>query len=261
MLPVLSAAQGNCLKCHPSHYDEVGSCTFCHRGDPRTARVGLAHHDLIAGRFSFFAIPESPVTQSGVKLIEKAGCRRCHHSGGKGNTLASDLDRLLPAARPDEVLQSIRQPVLFMPDFAFPEATAVPLVNALFSHSLKAEKPVGETPLVVHFEGVERSENAFDKHCGGCHRVLTRQWGGLGSGLVGPNLSGLTSEFYPVPYREGEPWNAERLKKWLENPRAVRPQARMRPQVLEPEELTRVMKIVAPPILPAEQQVEVFPPQ
>jgi hypothetical protein len=66
---------------------------------------------------------------------------------------------------------------------------------------------------------VEWVENAFDKHCGGCHRVLTRRWGGLGSGLVGPNLSGLTSEFYPMPFREGEPWTAERLKKWLENPR------------------------------------------
>lgn len=246
-LPGLAAAQGSCLKCHPSHYSEVGSCTHCHRGDPRTDRVELAHHDLIAGRFAWFALPDSPLTQYGVQLVGQAGCRRCHQSGGKGNALASDLDRLLPAARPEEVLQSIRQPVLFMPDFAFPEATAVMLVNALFSHSLQAEKPVGETPLVVHFEGVERSENPFDKHCGGCHRLLTRQWGGLGSGLVGPNLSGLTSEFYPVPFREGEPWNAERLKKWLENPRAVRPQVRMRPQVLEAAELKRVLEIVAPP--------------
>jgi cytochrome c2 len=145
-----------------------------------------------------------------------------------------------------------------MPDFAFPEATAVTLVNALFAHSAQAEKPVGETPQVVHFEGVARAENAFDKHCGGCHRLLTRRWGGLGSGLVGPNLSGLTSEFYPVPFREGEPWNAERLKKWLENPRAVRPQTRMRPQPLEPAELTRVLEIVAPPAPPAEPQVEDF---
>lgn len=258
LLPVLAAAQGSCLKCHPPHYDEAGSCTFCHRGDPRTDRPGLAHHDLIAGRFSWFALPASPVTQSGIKLLEQAGCRRCHRTGDKGNTLASDLDRLLPAARPQETLHSIRRPVLFMPDFAFPEATAVSLVNALFAHSAQAEKPAGETPLVVHFEGVARAENAFDKHCGGCHRLLTRRWGGLGSGLVGPNLSGLTSEFYPVPFREGEPWNAERLKKWLENPRAVRPQTRMRPQVLEPAELTKVLEIAAPPAPSAEQEVGDF---
>lgn len=254
-LPAPAAALESCLRCHLPHYVEAGSCTSCHRGDPRTNRQDLAHHNLIAGRFAWFALPESPLTQHGIKLTEQAGCRRCHQSGGKGNALASDLDRLLPAARPEEVLQSIRQPVLFMPDFAFPEATAVILVNALFSQSLRAEKPVGETPMVVHFEGVERRENAFDKRCGGCHRLLTRRWGGLGSGLVGPNLSGLTGKFYPVPFREGEPWNAERLKKWLENPRAIRPQTRMRPQLLEPAELTRVLEIVAPPALPGEQQV------
>ncbi|MBE0598221.1 MAG: cytochrome C [Desulfuromonadales bacterium] len=246
LLPALAAAQGSCRACHPSHYLELGSCSACHRGDPRTDRPALAHHDLIEGRYAHFAIPGSAVTQQGVKLLEQAGCRRCHRSGGKGNTLASDLDRLLPGARPREVMQSIRQPVLFMPDFALAEATAVPLVNALLAHSAAAERAAGEVPLVVHFEGVERQENLFDKKCGGCHRLLTSQWGGLGNGLVGPNLSGLTSEFYPVPFREGEPWTAERLKKWLENPRAIRPMARMRPMPLEAEEVKKVLEIVTP---------------
>jgi mono/diheme cytochrome c family protein len=244
-LPALAAAQESCLNCHAPHYGEAGNCTFCHRGDPRTDRAGLAHHNLIAGRFAHFALPESPVTQFGRQRLEQAGCRRCHRSGGKGNSLASDLDRLLPAARPEEVLRSIRQPVLFMPDFAFTEQTAVLLVNALFAHSAQAEKPAGEIPQVVHFEGVERAENVFDKHCGGCHRVLTQRLGGLGRGLVGPNLTGLTSEFYPVLFREGEAWTTERLKKWLENPRATRANARMAPVSPPAEDLALLLEMFA----------------
>ncbi|MFA5515435.1 MAG: selenite/tellurite reduction operon c-type cytochrome lipoprotein ExtS [Desulfuromonadales bacterium] len=245
-LPAPGRAVDGCRQCHPLHYAEAGSCVSCHRGDPRSSRRTIAHHQLISGRFAHFALPGSPVVEQGNQLLERAGCRRCHRSDSKGNSLATDLDRLLPAARPEEVLQSIRQPVLFMPDFAFPEATAVALVNALLAHSAKAEKPGGEAPLVVHFEGGERRENPFDKHCGGCHRLLSPHWGGLGSGRIGPNLSGLTGAFYPALFREGEPWTAERLKKWIENPRKIRPQARMRPAPLEAVDQSGIVEILAP---------------
>lgn len=239
---MLAAAEGSCVKCHPPHYSVAGGCTTCHRGNPRTDRPDLTHASLIGARYAHFALPDSPVTQHGRRLLDEAGCRRCHRSGGKGNVLASDLDRLLPGARPEDVLRSIRQPALFMPDFAFAEATAVSLVNALFAHAVRAEQPAGETPLVVHFEGVARAENRFEKHCGGCHRMLTRQWGGLGHGVIGPNLSGLFSEFYPHRFTDEERWSRESLERWLKNPRSIRKAARMAPQGLEPDELRQVLE-------------------
>lgn len=242
LLPALAAAEGRCDKCHPPHYATAGSCTACHRGDPRTERFDLAHADLIDGRYAYFALPESPVTQYGRQLLEQTGCRRCHNSGKKGNLLASDLDRLLPGARPEEVLQSIRQPVLYMPDFAFAENTAGSVVNALFANSAQAVRVDGEVPLVVHFEGVERSENLFEKHCGGCHRLLTKTWGGLGRGTIGPNLSGLFSEFYPRRFRDDERWSAENLEKWLKNPREFRKAARMAPPRLKEEERKQLLE-------------------
>ncbi|MBE0574732.1 MAG: cytochrome c [Desulfuromonadales bacterium] len=220
---------------------------MCHRGDPRTDRPDLAHANLIGGRFAYFALPDSPVTQYGGQLLEKTGCRRCHRSGNKGNLLASDLDQLLPGARPGDVLQSIRQPVLFMPDFGFAESTATILVNALFAHSAQAERPSGEIPMLVHFEGVERAENPFEKHCGGCHRLLTKTWGGLGQGNIGPNLSGLFSEFYPGSFKDEERWSPANLEKWLKNPRAIRKAARMGPQPLKPEELRQVLSFFETP--------------
>lgn len=248
-----AAAEESCLKCHPPHYVEAGGCTTCHRGNPRTDRVDLAHANLLGARFAYFALPESPVTQFGLQLLERAGCRRCHRSGEKGNLLASDLDQLPPGTRPEELVRSIRQPVLFMPDFAFAEATAASLVNALFTQAAKAGIVTGETPLVVHFEGVERVENPFEKHCGGCHRLLTKRWGGLGRGIIGPNLSGLFSEFYPRTFRDAERWSAANLEKWLKNPREIRKGARMAPLPLKPAELRQVLEFFeVPPPAPGE---------
>lgn len=245
--PLPASIAERCLQCHPPHYAGAGDCTTCHRGNPRTDRVDLAHANLFGARFAYFALPESPVTQFGLQLLERAGCRRCHRSGEKGNLLASDLDHLPSGTRPEELVRSIRQPVLFMPDFAFTEATAASLVNALFAQASRAGAVAGETPLVVHFEGVERAENPFEKQCGGCHRLLTSRWGGLGRGTIGPNLSGLFSEFYPRMFRDEERWSAANLEKWLKNPREIRKAARMAPQRLKPDELRGVLKFFEGP--------------
>lgn len=248
-----AAVAERCLQCHPPHYVAAGSCTTCHRGNPRTDRVDLAHANLFGARFAYFALPESPVTQFGMQLLERAGCRRCHRSGDKGNQLASDLDHLPPGTRPEELVRAIRQPVLFMPDFAFAETTAASLVNALFAQASRARPVAGETPLVVHFEGVTRAENPFEKHCGGCHRLLTGRWGGLGRGTIGPNLSGLFSEFYPRMFRDEERWSAANLEKWLKNPREIRKGARMAPLPLKPAELRQVLAFFeVPPPAPGE---------
>lgn len=242
-LPLPAMAAGSCLRCHPAHYVAVGACAVCHRGDARTERRELAHFDLIGGRFAWFALPDSPVPAGGRQLLARAGCRRCHRSGGKGGRLASDLDRLLPGARPEELVRALRQPALFMPDFAFGEATAVLLVNALLGHSATAEAPAGETPQVVHFSRRRQEEHVFERHCGGCHRLLTRQWGGLGRGTIGPNLSGLFGEDYPATFRAAERWSPEALRSWLRRPRAIRPTTRMAPPQVSEEEVRQLLEV------------------
>lgn len=217
----------SCLGCHASHHGETATCTVCHRGDPRSSRPEIAHHDLIGGRFAHFAIPGSPVTEAGRKAIERSGCQRCHVIAGKGNRYARDLDRLLPRARPEEVLAALEKPALFMPRFALTESTAVLVVNALFAGSAASRPPEGESPLVVHFESAARQEHAFTRRCGGCHRLLTGEREGLGAGSIGPNLSGLFTPFYPGTLLEGERWTPARFREWLENPRQFRPLAEM----------------------------------
>lgn len=85
----------------------------------------------------------------------------------------------------------------------------------------------------------------FVKQCGGCHKLLSKQHGGLGSGTAGPNLSGLLTRFYPANFEEDNAWNEERLKRWLKNPRQVRGQTLMRPIPLKPEEWEQLLKIIS----------------
>ncbi|PLX81738.1 MAG: cytochrome C [Desulfuromonas sp.] len=239
-----SSGENRCLECHRSHHPEGGACVECHRGNPRTDRPEIAHHELIEGRFAHYTLEGSPVSERGTKRIETAACRRCHATGGKGNRLAVSLDRAPQTSRPQELLEAIRHPVLFMPDFRFSEVQAVEMVNAILLGAAKAPAAVEETPVVVHFEDRgRRKDNPFVKHCGGCHRGLTEGQGGLGQGEVGPNLSGLFSEFYPKTFRDGERWTVDGLKKWLKNPREIRPLATMAPVALKEEELSQLLGV------------------
>lgn len=224
------------MECHPVHFAEAGPCIACHRGDARSRRPAIAHRDLIAGRFAHFAVAGSPVVERGRKAVERAGCRRCHPIDARGNRLASDLDRLVPRAQPEEALRSIQRPVFHMPDFGFGDAVASEIVVALLEASRRAPPREDEAPLVVHFERGRREEAGFERSCGGCHRVLTRARGGLGAGNAGPNLSGLLGEFYPGEFREGVRWSPENLRRWIDNPRQVRRTAIMPPLPLaEPD--------------------------
>jgi cytochrome c2 len=235
LAPGQALPAGSCTACHPVHFEASGACATCHRGDPRSRRPEVAHRDLIPGRFAHFAVPGSPVVARGQRLVDQAGCRRCHVIAGRGNGLAADLDRLLPGGRPAESLAAIQQPALFMPRFAFTEAAAVEAVNALYAGAAKAPPRAGETPQVVHFETARPRVSAFEQRCGGCHRMLTRAQGGLGAGATGPNLSGLFGEFYPGVFREGERWAPANLKRWVANPREARPLALMPPLRLTAE--------------------------
>ena len=239
----------SCLKCHPPHYRSLGGCVDCHRGDPRSDRVGIAHHDLVPGRYAWFAVPGAVQTERGRRLMETFACRRCHTSAGKGNRLAGNLDRLPRGTTAQAISDAVETPALFMPRFEFDERQRAELVNAVLCGARKAQakggKGAGETPQVVHFQK-ERADrdDVFEKRCAPCHRVLTRSRGGLGRGGIGPDLSGLFSGYYPKSAPGGAPWSRAALKKWLENPRQSRAFTTMRPVPLPEGEFARLMAIL-----------------
>ncbi|WP_224959310.1 selenite/tellurite reduction operon c-type cytochrome lipoprotein ExtS [Geomonas subterranea] len=242
------AGKVSCLDCHPSHYRALGSCVACHRGDPRSGRIRIAHHDLVQGRFAWFAVPGAASTRRGRDLMETYACRRCHTSAGKGNRLAADLDRLPAGSTAQGIFEAIGAPALLMPQFHFDERQKPELVNAVLAGARetarKGERREGESPQVVHFlDGDAGRDNIFEKRCGACHRVLTRTRGGLGRGSIGPNLSGLLTEFYPKTAAGGTAWSSAALEKWLENPRKIREQTQMRPVPLQPGELAKLLAV------------------
>lgn len=233
-----------CLSCHGIHYDEFGDCGACHGGIPRTKRRNIAHYRLIEGRYASFNLPHDSITAEGEQLLKANACRRCHVSAGKGNLLAATLDRSNQDKLPEELDSAIRVPVLFMPQFHFHEKQRVKLINAILAGARQAPVPAGETPLVIHFENVKlRQEFQFEKYCGLCHRSLTPLHGGLGSGIVGPNLSGLFSPYYPENSgpQQNQNWTPERLKDWLANPRKYRPDTQMAPVALTEKERARLI--------------------
>lgn len=244
----LPVETNHCLECHPVHYAERGSCTDCHRGVPQTRRIEIAHSGLIAARFAAFTIDCSPVARQGEQRLKDYACRRCHVIDGKGHGVAANLDQAEKFSTPEELDEAIKSPVLFMPKFYFTETQRVELVNALLAAAWRAEAVEGEVPSVIHFEGEGAAEELrFEKHCGGCHRVLTARLGGLGSGLIGPNISGLFSEFYFSNFGpEGQRWTVENLRQWLKNPRKIRALSQMPPVRLEPAEFDRLSRELQP---------------
>lgn len=239
----LQAAVDGCLRCHPVHYREQGDCGHCHGGNPRTSRQDVAHFGLIKGRYAHFRWADSPVTVTGGRLLELAACRRCHQSGGKGNLLATSLDQTARNVSPEQLAQSIRQPGLFMPVFGFQEPDVTALVTAILAGS-QGRPVTTQPPQLVYFAREAAGQNAFDKHCGGCHQALSRSYGALGTQLAGPNLSGLFTRFYPLSLGEGQPWTSERLEKWLRNPRAMRKNVRMPPLLLQPSEWRKLLEVL-----------------
>jgi cytochrome c2 len=223
----------------------LGGCVDCHGGEERTRRQDLAHHDLFVGALTHFRLPQSPVTEAGIRLLDSSACRRCHISGKKGNRLASNLDQRA-ALRPLDLEAAIRQPVDFMPNFHFSDASIVRLVNALLLGARSSAPISAEVPRMVHFEGSRDSlENPFVKHCGGCHRMLTARHGALGRGTAAPNLSGLLTEYYPANFGPDQlPWTRERLKTWLENPRRQRSLTQMRAPPVNKEDVAALLNLL-----------------
>jgi cytochrome c2 len=235
-----------CIQCHTPHFETEGTCVDCHRGDSRSRRLNIAHYRLIQGKFACFTLPEDSVVKEGRRMIEVSGCRRCHKTGNQGNRPASNLDASLDNTLPGDLAHAIKYPAIFMPNFYFSESEIVKLVNAILGSSAVWGPESAETPKIIYFEkSKEDSHNTFNKYCGSCHRVLTQQFGGLGQGDIGPNLSGIFSRFYFNNFNGGKSWNADRLKQWLNNPRDIRFNAQMLPVKLTGDALSELMHILS----------------
>jgi cytochrome c2 len=220
----------------------MGGCTHCHRGNPNTERERIAHQGLIEARFARFRFPESAPVRKGDALWKSFACRRCHRIGGRGNRLAVSLDRPLREMDAGNLEQALAEPALYMPDFRFTSDQRTALVIALLARSAGSASRNGPQPKVVHFRAGEEKKPVFARECGGCHRVLSSQSGGLGEGKEGPNLSGLFSRFYPRTFPRERAWTPERLRRWLKNPRDIRPRALMPPVRLLEKDLNNLLK-------------------
>ncbi|MEA3464865.1 MAG: selenite/tellurite reduction operon c-type cytochrome lipoprotein ExtS [Thermodesulfobacteriota bacterium] len=247
----------SCLACHQHCHGEVVwqrdsvvplVCTQCHRGNNRTTRKTISHHFLIDAAHAWYRLPLSRVYLDGKKRIDQLSCRRCHLQNKQGNTLAINLDQLLATASVDEIETALRVSALYMPNFSISQGDLIALVTQVLAGGLAAPPVSGSAPVVVHFEDNIKSEHLFVKHCGVCHRVLTHHQGGLGHGLIGPNLSGLFTPFYPATAKDGQHWTREAVVVWLKNPRKIRPLTRMPPVTLINDEALMLVDATWPPL-------------
>jgi len=217
----------------------------------------IAHYQLIQGEYACFTLPENSVVRDGRRLIDTFGCRRCHKTGHQGNRLASDLDASLDKTPPEALALAIEHPAIFMPNFYFQEADVTRLVNSILDSSAVYASTSGENGRVIHFEeDIDDSDNIFNNRCGSCHRVLTRQLGGLGQGDIGPNLSGIFSRFYFKNFKDGKSWNSKRLKRWLKNPRDIRINTQMPPVNLKQDKFYSLLQILSNKISSDETQTK-----
>jgi len=136
---------------------------------------------------------------------------------------------------------ALHQPAFYMPDFVLAPHQMISLITQILSGGVGYSYDAQIAPRVVHFEDGEKLGNLFEKYCGSCHRVLTDKYGGLGSGVQAPNLSGLLSEFYPANYKNNQRWNADGVRIWVKNPRKIRPLTMMPPQIVNEQELVKLV--------------------
>lgn len=240
-----AAGTPRCLDCHAVHHAETGSCVSCHRGDPGATRPALAHRGLLDGALAAHAWPQGEVVTRGRALIELAACRRCHAIGGEGQKVAVALDRVAWSREPAALRASIREPVDNMPDFGFAARETDSVIAALLS--LAPPAAAADPSYRVWFTAeAEREPGAFEQHCGGCHRLLTAD-GPHGVSAAGPNLSGLFSPFHPKTAANDRAWTPEALRRWLDNPRAVRPATPMPRPKLEAREIDEILDTLGAP--------------
>jgi mono/diheme cytochrome c family protein len=235
--PPTAGREASCRSCHEAHHVREGTCHDCHRGDPGAAREELAHARLLTGRVAEHRLVDGLALREGRRLVDALACRRCHTIGGKGNRLATSLDAVAWSREQNGLVTSIREPVENMPVFGLDEGQA----EAIVAFLLRSGTPDGaQEAYRVHFaRRASTIPTLFEKQCGGCHRFLGSA-GPVGTGGVGPNLSGLFTEFYPPTANGNHAWTAKALADWLRNPRAFRPATTMPPVALSEDEVRQV---------------------
>jgi len=229
-----------CVKCHKPHYAEVGSCSACHRGEMRSSRENVAHAGLITAKYSSFYTDKKAVA-AGERIVSDSACRRCHTIGAKGGTAAADLNASAMKYTGEYLDDKLKNVNEYMPDFHFNEAERRLVILYLLNAASKQPERVNE-PYVAYITPAKKG--AFEKHCGGCHRMITRSGGGKGTGVEGANLSGvLTKYFVSSVLPEGEKhWTEKRLREWIKNPRSINKLAVMPPVRITDAELDKVIK-------------------
>jgi len=254
--PSFYRARTGCIQCHPPHhhkqcrYEKSGKCVKCHRGNPLSNRKNIAHSQLIPGRYALFTIPENPIVKTGYELIREMACRRCHQINHKGNLLASNLDLSYKTTCPEILFHAIQSPSVFMPRFYFSQKNIKILVNTILASGANNDFQLENAFKTVHFEiknhKTDRT-NIFNIHCGSCHRILTKEYGPLGKGDIGPDISGLFSNIQIMVKGKSSKekvWNDNKLKLWLNNPRNIRPLTEMQPVKLNNREFTEILNIL-----------------
>lgn len=219
----LYASDNKCISCHENVcVNKPDNCISCHRGDSSTSRKDIAHYKLIKGKYASYTDKSNPKTQKGIKIIEKAACTRCHNIGKSGATLASDLNSAVKRLTTDEIIKSIKEPVINMPLFQFNDEDMEALITGIYYYTIPEDSK--SITQIVHFQDKAAGNDIFQKKCGTCHKALTSA-GALGTSEDAPNLSGL-SKVYP-DYLNGKHWDKDLLDKWLTNPRSLKKNAVM----------------------------------
>jgi cytochrome c2 len=244
-VPVWGAGQRRlCLSCHTVNHEDRGECVTCHRGNPLSERKNIAHAGMQVGKYVRFTLRNAAYIKDVQRLMETLACRRCHVSDGHGNRLSVNLDGSAYRKTAQEIAFSIRRPVANMPFFALDDERITVLINAI-SAGADGRKTAHAPPVRIHFSNSgKKGTDIFSTKCGSCHRMLNLRLGAIGSGDIGPNLSGLFSEFYPKTAPNGVAWNTQILRDWLKNPRTMRPGARMLPIELSETEMNELISML-----------------
>lgn len=235
-----SSPKNHCLNCHVGHYFSYKSCRSCHRGIVKSSRKEIAHYGLIPGRYAYFRFEKSEILRQGNKLIQRAGCLRCHKILDRGNLLATPLDLLPDDIEITKLVDFIKNPPMYMPEFEFRGDQIVKIINVILRAIFYSTKRHKREYYYVHFESFEKKD-IFSRKCGMCHKILTKIKGGLGKGNIGPNLSGLFTQFYP---QKSVKINETNLGDWLKNPRSVKELTLMPPVDISPNEVNYLIKLI-----------------
>ncbi|UOD35111.1 c-type cytochrome [Deferribacteraceae bacterium V6Fe1] len=206
------------MKCHEPHYTREANCTICHRGIDITSRKDIAHFNLITAKYADFLINEK-VLEKAREIVNDSGCRRCHVLEGRGNILARDLHGTGGKNTGEYIFKMIKEPNEYMPDFHFDNSTINKLVKLILFDGVKVVKKENASYPVFLDSDVE---NVFGKKCGNCHRAVLKNIGPAGKGDIGPNLSGLFSEYYKSKIlTKNKKITEDIFRKWLKNPREI----------------------------------------